>query len=132
MSASTAAVVPRLTAWAMIALGVTLFATYLLYLPKPDLFQFGSAVGNGLGLIFYSLATAGSAFIAWGIMLNNMQGDGLNRQQVLRASAIGVALLGIMRLFTAIFPPVPFDSMLALPLVEFVVFTALAVKLFRS
>ncbi len=132
MSESKTALVPRLTAWAMLLLGVTLFVTYLVYLPQPDLFQLGAAPVNGTGLIFYSLATAGCAFVAWGIMLGGLRGEGISRQQVLRASAVGVALMGIMRLFTAIFPPVPFDSMIAVPLVEFVAFSALAIKLFRS
>ena len=89
-------------------------------------------MGVRMGLILYSLATAGSAFIAWGIILSQIDGNGLTRQQVLRASAIGIGLLGMMRLATAIFPPPPFDAMIALPIGEFVVFSLLAFKLFRA
>ena len=123
----------RLLAWAMLVLGVSLFAAYLVFLPQPQLFAFdGTSVGVSIGLILYSLATAGSAFIAWGIILSQIDGNGLTRQQVLRASAIGIGLLGMMRLATAIFPPPPFDAMIALPIGEFVVFSLLAFKLFRA
>lgn len=139
ISAATSAQSPstglllRLTAWAMLVLGVSLFAAYLVFLPQPQLFAFDSqSVGASIGLILYSLATAGSAFIAWGIMLSRLDGNGLTRQQVLRATAIGIGLLGLMRLGTAIFPPPPFDAMIALPIGEFVVFSLLAFKLFRS
>lgn len=129
---ATAVLLPRLTAWAMLVLGVSLFASYLVYLPQPQWFEMGASIGAGTGMIFYSLATAGSAFIAWGVMLARIDGNGLSRRHVLRATAIGIGLMGFMRLGTAIFHPQPFDTMIALPAGEFVVFTLLAIKLYRS
>lgn len=121
---------PRITAGILVGLGVALFLSYLVYLPMPEVFEKASV--NGVGLIFYSLATAGSAFVAWGLMLGRMGPEGITRASMMRATAIGFSLLGFMRLGTAVFPHTPFESMIFLPITEFIVFNALAFKLYKS
>lgn len=121
---------PRITAKIITAIGVALFITYLVYLPFPGLFQTGMA--DNVGLMFYCLATAGAGFVSWGIMLGQLGAQGISRHQVLRASAIGLGLLGLMRLATAVYPPPPFDQLILLPVSEFVVFTFVALKLYKS
>jgi len=51
---------------------------------------------------------------------------------VFKSAAAGFALLGFMRLGTALFPHAPFDQMLALPVIECVVFAVVAVLFFRA
>lgn len=125
----------RVTAGLVTATGVLFFMTYLVYLPFPSLFDF-SAAGQGMaqqsGILFYCLATAGAAFVAWGLMLGGLRGEGVSRQHVLNASAAGLGLLALMRLGTATFPHAPFDQLRWLPLVECVIFTLVAVRLYRS
>lgn len=123
-------VVPNVMSKVLIFLGVVLVATYVVFLPMPDLFQ-ADKFAN-LSMVLYGLASAGSAFVAWGLILSGTKGDVLTRQQIYKASAVGLALLGFMRLVTAIFPPEQFQEMLFLPISEFVVFTALAIKLYKS
>lgn len=115
---------------AILVTGVIMFLSYLVYLPAPALFE--SQGVNNLGLIFYSLATAGAAFVCWGLILSKMDTTGLNKKEILKATGIGFGLLGIMRLGTALFPHAPFDQLVALPIVEFFLFGFLGFKLYRS
>lgn len=121
---------PVLLGWINIGLGVALFLGYWAYLPMPQTFT--SAARSDPGLILYALATAGSAFVAWGMMLRGVDSAGISRATLFRATATGFALLGLMRLGTALFPHAPFDQMIALPMGEFVVFTLLALRLFKA
>ena len=120
---------PRVMAWVIIGLGVAMFAGYLVYLPMPALFDTHNGQNNGL--ILYSLATAGAGFVAWGMMLGGMQASGIDRARMLRSTAMGFAMLAIMRLETAIFPFPPFDAMRGLPVVECVVFSLLALRIYK-
>lgn len=124
------ATLTRITASLITLIGVSFFVTYLVYLPFPGWFQFG--MSEHTGILFYCLATAGAAFVTWGIMLGGLHSGGLSRQQVLKASAIGLGLLGFMRLGTAVFPHAPFDKLQLLPVSEFVVFSFVALKLYKS
>lgn len=120
----------RVTARLITLIGVVFFITYLAYLPFPALFDFGMA--EQTGILFYCLATAGSAFVAWGLILAGIGDNGVSREQILKATAVGLGLLALMRLGTAIFPHAPFDKLQLLPVVEFVVFSFVAVKLYKS
>lgn len=121
---------PRLLGWIIIGLGIALFVGYWAYLPMPERFMQGDRPDPGM--ILYALATAGCAFVAWGIMLRGIRADALSRAQVFSASAAGFALLALMRLGTVLFPHGPFSQMIALPAVECAVFALLAWALFKS
>ena len=121
---------PRLLGNIHLGLGIVLFLAYWAYLPMPENFMVGDAPDPGM--ILYALATAGGAFVAWGWVLRGMISDQLSRARVMHASAAGFALLGLMRLGTALFPHGPFAQMVALPAIECVVFLLLAVVLYRS
>lgn len=125
----------RITAGFITLIGVTFFVTYLIYLPFPSLFNF-SAPGEEMlvqsGILFYCLATGGAAFVAWGIMLGSMKGGTLSRECVFKASAVGLGMLALMRLGTAVFPHAPFEQLQLLPVSEFVVFSFVALKLYKS
>ena len=128
-------VLPNLISKVLILLGVTLVAVYVVYLPMPDVFQSDSLPGGAfanLGIVLYGLASAGSAFVAWGLIVGHTKNDVITKQQIYKASAVGFALLGFMRLVTAIFPPEQFVEMIFLPVGEFVAFTIIAVVLYRS
>lgn len=114
----------------LIFLGVVLVGTYVVYLPMPGLFQ-ADAFAN-LSIVLYGLASAGSAFVAWGMIMGSMNGDSVTRAQVLTASAAGFALLAFMRLVTAVFPPEVFQAMIFLPAGEFVAFSVIAMILLKS
>lgn len=129
MSASQG-VLPSLISKVLVFLGVVLVATYVIYLPMPGIFQ-AEEFAN-LGIVLYGLASAGSAFVAWGLIVARTNGDVITKQQIYKASAAGFALLGFMRLVTAIFPPEQFKELLFLPIGEFVLFTAIAIKLYKS
>lgn len=121
---------PVLLGWINVGLGIALVLAYWIYLPAPARFM---AAGNpDPGLILYALATAGSAFVAWGLMLRGVSASGISRGLVFKSAAAGFALLGFMRLGTALFPHAPFDQMLALPVIECVVFAVVAVLFFRA
>lgn len=128
----------RITAGLIVLTGLSFFVTYLVYLPFPALFaslgagESGQGLSGQTGILFYCLATAGAAFVSWGLMLGGLQSGGLARAQVLKASAIGLALLGLMRLGTALFPHAPFEQMRVLPAIECVVFLLVAIKLYKS
>ncbi|MEE2733398.1 MAG: hypothetical protein VYA55_21435 [Pseudomonadota bacterium] len=127
----------RLFALVLKLLGLSLWGVYLLYLPRPQWFQSEAALKlAGLiepGMIFYSLATAGAAFFVWGsLMAVTSAGQGISRRQLLRASALGMLMLALMRLGTTLFPHGPFQQLLALPIAEFVVFTLIALLLLRA
>ena len=111
-------------------LGIFLLFLYLIYLLFPRLFESDSF--RNVGLIYYCRATAGAAFIPWGILLGQLHDDGIKRTQVLQATALGFALLGVMRLGTFIFPHAPFDTIRFIPLIEFLAFSALAFKIYKS
>ena len=119
---------PRMMAWAIIAMGIVMFLGYLIYLPNPSLFD--QANGQNNGLILYSLATAGAAFVAWGMMLGGLGESGISRDRMLLASTVGFAMLALMRLETALLPTYPFVQLRALPIVECVVFVALALRMY--
>lgn len=121
---------------ALMILGVSLFAVYLVYLPRPQWFQSDAALQQfGIadpGMILYSLASAGAAFVVWGRLLAGLRGEALSRAAVMRASALGMALLALMRVGTACFPHGPFMEMLALPIAECILFGVIAFCLYRS
>lgn len=119
----------KLIAGAFIAIGIAMFFTYLIYLPAPSLFAASGT--DHLGLLMYSGATAGAAFIAWGLMLFGLDETGLTKVKVLKATGIGIGLLALMRLMVAIFPHAPFDEILYVPIGECVLFSLLAFKFFR-
>lgn len=127
---ATQGIVPNLMSKVLVFLGAVLVAAYVVYLPMPEMFQ--AEKFSNLGIVLYGLATAGSAFVAWGLILAGTKEEAITRQQVYRASAVGLALLGFMRLVTAIFPPEQFMNMLFLPIGEFIGFTALAIILYKS
>lgn len=120
----------KITSVAIIATGISLFIAYLIYLPAPQIFA--QANTANLGLILYCLATAGAAFVSWGLILARLDTVGFSRVQVLKASAVGLGLLGLMRLGTAMFPHQPFDQLIAVPISEFIVFSLLALKFYRT
>ena len=120
---------PVALGWFNIVLGLLFFFAYWAYLPMPE--KFTVAGHPDPGMILYSLATAGGAFVAWGMLLRS-GGAGISRSQLFKASAIGFALLGLMRLGTAIFPHPPFDQMVALPAIECATFLVVAFSLFKS
>lgn len=128
----------RVTAIMIVLTGLSFFVSYLVYLPFPSLFDFLGQGGDGqgmaahAGILFYCLATAGAGFVSWGLMLAGMQSNGLSRSRVLKASAVGIGMLGLMRLGTALFPHAPFDQLRFLPIVECIVFSLVAVKLYKS
>ena len=119
----------KLTAAALVGLGVCLFAAYLVYLPAPGLFAVAKL--PDLGLILYGLASAGSAFVAWGLMLLQLRPEGLSARQVLKATGIGIGLLAAMRLGVAIFPHAPFDQIRYVPIGEGFLFTIVAVMFLK-
>lgn len=114
----------KITAAALVGLGACLFLSYLVYLSAPDVFA-GAKLPD-LGLVLYGLASAGSAFVAWGLMLMQLQPDGLNTRQILKATGIGIGLLAVMRLGVAIFPHAPFEQIRYVPIGEGVLFTVVA------
>lgn len=129
-AAKSAATLPWVLSLVLMALGVLLFVVYLLYLVVPEWFsndQFGDP-----GLIFYCLATAGAALLAWGKILSSLLGDSVSKAVVMKASALGMLMLGVMRLGTAVFPHAPFESMIYLPLTEAVIFSFIAWRLFQA
>lgn len=121
---------PVLLGWINVGLGVALVLAYWIYLPMPA--RFMTAGHPDPGLILYALATAGSAFVAWGLMLRGVNASGVSRGLVFKSAAAGFALLGFMRLGTALFPHAPFDRLLALPVIESVLFAVIAILFFRA
>ena len=120
----------KITAIGIMVAGFSMYLAYLVYLPMPSVFEnLGTA---SIGLILYSLASAGAGFMAWGLMLAKTTGDGIGRHQVLQATGIGLVLLGAMRLGTAIFPHDPFGELIYVPISEFIVFTLLGIKFYKS
>ena len=119
----------------LIGLGVALWAVYLLYLPMPQWFQSEAALQQGgvvdPGMILYSLATAGAALVVWGRVLASADEAGVGRAQLLSASALGMLLLGLMRVGTVLFPHGPFREWWVLPVTEGIAFSLLAWLLFR-
>lgn len=126
----------KVFALALKILGISLWVTYLVYLPQPELFQSEAALKlAGLiepGMIFYSLATAGAAFFVWGKLIGQIDRQGVSRQALLQASAFGMGMLALMRLGTTLFPHGPFQELLALPIGEFVMFSLIAIVLQRA
>jgi hypothetical protein len=110
--------------------GMVLWINYVVYLPWPSWIV--TPGSPDLGLIFYALATAGAGFVAWGRVVSRMTPQGLSREEILRASGLGFALLSGMRLETAVFPFPPFDRMMVLPLVEGLLFLVIAYLLRRK
>ena len=120
----------KITSAAMIAVGVSTFIAYLLFIVAPALFPVANA--PNLGLILYGLATAGSAFVCWGLILGRADDAGLDRASILKATGIGIAMLALMRLGVAIFPHAPFDQIRYLPIVESVLFGLVALTFLRG
>ena len=121
---------PVLLGWVNIGLGIALSLGYWVYLPMPE--KFITTTSPDPGLTLYALATAGGAFVAWGMLLRSSSGTGISRTALYKASAAGFALLGFMRIGTAVFPHAPFDHMVAVPVVECVVFLLLALRFYKS
>lgn len=120
-------------ALSLILVGVVLFASYVIYLPVQD--QVASPQYPDLGLVLYSLASAGAAFIAWGWIMLALTGsapEGQSRVRILKGSALGFLLLGLMRLGTWLFPHTPFEALSAVAATEFVLFLLLALVLYRK
>ncbi|PIE41658.1 MAG: hypothetical protein CSA49_02265 [Gammaproteobacteria bacterium] len=120
----------KISSIAIVVSGALMYVSYLLYLPMPAVFE--SAATESVGLVLYSLATAGAGFTAWGLMLLKTTVAGISRQQVLQATSVGFGLLGFMRLGTAVFPHTPFEQIIYVPVSEFVIFTLLAIKFYKS
>ena len=120
---------PKMLGQILIAIAASLYLLDIIYLFLPDMF---AAAGENIGLVLYGLATAGAAFAAWGMILKEYGPEGVSSQQIMKASAAGFILLGFMRLVTAFMPPPPFDSLMPLLIGEFILFTGLGVKLYRS
>lgn len=120
----------------LMVLGVGLLALYFVYLPMPHWFQSEIALQQAgvsdPGMIFYCLATAGSAFVVWGRLMGCLRGDVINRSALMKAAALGMLLLGVMRLGTALFPHGAFQQMVALPVTEFNLFSFIAWRLYKS
>lgn len=115
---------------AITVVGVLMLLSYFAYLPFPSGFE---ATGtDSIGLILYGLASAGAGFVAWGLMLANSDDSGISKQQIFKATGVGLGLLGLMRLGTAIFPHAPFDQIIYVPISEFIVFTLLAIKFYKA
>lgn len=121
---------PPVLGWINIGLGVALFLGYWVYLPLQE--RFVLAGTRDPGMILYALATAGGAFVAWGMVLRGASAELVPRALVFKASAAGFALLGLMRVGTALFPHGHFVQMVALPAVECAVFLLLAWVFFKS
>jgi len=126
----------RVFSTVLMLLGISLWAVYLVYLPMPQWFQSDAALQQAgviePGMIFYSLATAGAALVVWGRLLAAADQDGVDRSALLSASALGMLLLGLMRLGTSLFPHGPFQQLLILPISECIVFTLIAWFLFSA
>ena len=120
---------PRLLGGINVGLGIAFFLGYWVYLPMPE--RFITADNPDPGMILYALATAGAAFVAWGLLLRGA-GDVVSRSLLFKASAAGFALLGLMRVGTALFPHGPFAHMVALPALECVTFLLVAWGLYKS
>lgn len=114
----------------ILVVGVVMFLSYLAYLPMPGVFE--SEQAPNIGLILYSLASAGCAFVAWGMMLSKMDDTGISKQNALKSTGVGLMMLGLMRLGTSVFPHEPFDQLIFLPISEFIVFTVLGIKFYKS
>jgi len=113
---------------ALSTLGFILLALYFFYLPFPSIFE--NSVYPA-GILFYCLATAGCAFAAWGLILHASINVEIARNSILNASAIGFALLGLMRAGTAVFPHAPFETIRFIPAGEALLFGVLALWLAR-
>ncbi len=115
---------------AVLGIGAVLFVSYWLYLLFPALFSPDGAAGKYFGLIFYALATAGAAFVAWGLILWRLSNGEVTKKHILRATAVGVLLLGVMRIGTALFAHYPFDAMLFVPIGEATFFIGVSVLIY--
>lgn len=125
----------KIASVSIMAIGAVMFVAYLLYLPNPTIFGGSQAAQNqahDVGLILYSLATAGCGFIAWGMMLMQLDANGVTKTQLLKASGIGFLLLALMRLGTASFPHEPFYQLRAVPIAECIVFSLIGIKFYRG
>lgn len=125
----TSTKLPNTLGQVLIGIAAALYLTNIVYLFAPSLFDFGFA---NIGLAFYSLATAGAGFAAWGLIMKGMDTEGITMSKILKASAVGFILLGFMRLLTAFMPPSTFENVLPVLIGEFIVFTGIGIKLFRS
>ena len=127
---------PSVAAKLIVVIGVAIYLPYLVYLPLPDALVAKGATefisAEALGLFLYIMATGGAAFVSWGMIMGRLDGGGVSKQVVLRASAVGVGLLALMRFELVLFPHAPFDGMLFLPIVESVLFFVIAVFLCRA
>ncbi|CBL43859.1 hypothetical protein HDN1F_02760 [gamma proteobacterium HdN1] len=122
----------RVLARILLGIGALFYLLYAVYLPLPQWFEAAGAERGNTGILFYCLATAGAAFVVWGILLGKLGEQGLGRKQVLSASAIGLGMLALMRLGTVLFPHPPFDGLVVVPAIECVVFALVAIKLYRA
>ncbi|MDX1692274.1 MAG: hypothetical protein R3208_00840 [Ketobacteraceae bacterium] len=120
----------KITAAALVAVGASLFFGYLLYVVAPGLFS--KAAAENLGLILYGLATAGAAFVSWGLILTQLTETGLDRRAIMKATGVGLAMLALMRLGVAVFPHGLFEQIRYLPISECILFGLLAIKFLRS
>ena len=127
---------PAIAAKTIVVVGVAIYLPYLLYLPLPDSVAAKGATefmsAEALGLLLYIMATGGAAFVSWGMIMGEIGEGSVSKQEVLKASAIGVGLLALMRFELALFPHAPFDGMLFLPIGESVLFFVIAVFLYRA
>ena len=120
----------RIASAAMVAVGASLFIAYLIYLLIPGLYA--KVPAANLGLILYALATAGAAFVTWGLLLGSTTAQGIGRARVMWATGIGIGLLALMRLVVAVFPHAPFDEIRYIPIVESVLFGLVALRFLRG
>lgn len=130
METASSSIWQKSTAYALIALAIPLYVVYPIYLLAPQTFA-SAAIANP-GMVFYGLATAACAFVAWGMIFIGAIRQNLSKQLIYKASAVGLGLLSLMRLFTAAWPFPPFDNLLPLLLGEALFFALVAFKLVRS
>lgn len=116
----------------LLGVGAITFTGYWIYLIFPDALSPEGPTGLYFGLIFYGLATAGSALVAWGLILMKLNDSQVAKSVIVKATAAGLGLLGLMRAGTALLPHYPFEQLLFLPVIEAILFMGLAVFLYMG
>ena len=124
-----------LSACLLIMAGVLFYLAYLVFLPLQD--HFHNTLVPDIGLMLYSLATAGAGFVAWSWMLITVESNSAvqplqYRKRILQASSIGFFMLGLMRVGTALFPHAPFQTMVIVPVSECVIFSLVGLVFLRK
>lgn len=117
--------------YAVIATGVVMFLSYMVFLPLQSAYE--QLPIKEPGLIFYSLGTAGCAFVAWGLMLlAAAKTESVASSSIFKATGVGILLLGVMRAVLVVFPHDPFDTMMAVPIIESIAFIIAGIWFLRK